>query len=202
MNIGDVQLLRKAVLAVGVCIGIAAFALTTSYSPAGSTPHEMIEWAGIVLIVICILGRTWTSLYIGGRKIAEVVDVGPYSVMRNPLYSFSILGAAGIGAQQGSVVMALLFGVLAWIAFRMVVSREEQFLTEVHGDIYTSYKARVPRFVPDPKLWRDVPTLTIAPPRVVATFMDAMIFLIAIPIAETFEWLQDLGFLPVLISLP
>ena len=41
----------------------------------------MIEWAGIVLIVACILGRTWASLYIGGRKIDALVMDGPYSTM-------------------------------------------------------------------------------------------------------------------------
>jgi protein-S-isoprenylcysteine O-methyltransferase Ste14 len=47
------------------------------------------------------------------RKIEELVTVGPYSVMRNPLYFFFILGGIGVGAQSGSVVVALICGVLA-----------------------------------------------------------------------------------------
>ena len=62
-------------------------------------PHlyALIEKAGLALIVICILGRTWCTLYIGGRKKRELINKGPYSVVRNPLYFFTTIGAAGIG---------------------------------------------------------------------------------------------------------
>ena len=202
LNIGEVQIVRKAVLAAGVAVGLLFFAVTNSYSPSGSNAHELIEWVGIVLIVICIIGRTWTSLYISGRKITELVEVGPYSVTRNPLYAFSILGAVGFGAQQGSILTAVTFGVLAWLAFNVVASREEHLLAELHGAAYADYQARVPRFLPNPRLWRDVPTLTVIPSRVAATAADAMIFLLAVPVAETFEWLQGIGVLPVLLLLP
>jgi protein-S-isoprenylcysteine O-methyltransferase Ste14 len=88
MNIAAVQTIRKLVLFAAVALGVFIFAVTNSRYPSGGTIHEMIEWFGIVLIVICILGRTWASLYIGGRKIDELVTVGPYSTMRNPLYFF------------------------------------------------------------------------------------------------------------------
>ncbi len=77
--------------------------------------------------MVCILGRTWTSLYIAGRKIEQFVTEGPYSVTRNPLYFFSILGGAGrggAGAQLGSIVSGLVFGVLAWMVFYVVVLQE------------------------------------------------------------------------------
>lgn len=202
MNISDVQIVRKAVLAAGIVVGLLFFAITNSYSPSGSNAHELIEWVGIVLIVVCIIGRTWTSLYISGRKITELVDVGPYSVTRNPLYTFSILGAVGFGAQQGSILTALTFGVLAWLAFAVVATREERLLDELHGAAYAGYRAQTPRFFPNLRLWRDVPTLTVIPSRVAATAADATIFLLAVPVAETFEWLQQIGVLPVLLVLP
>lgn len=164
--------------------------------------HEMIEWVGFVLITTCILGRTWASLYIGGRKIEELVTIGPYSVMRNPLYFFSILGGAGVGAQSGSIVVALICGVVAYLVFSVVVRQEEKVLLDRYGDVYRRFMARVPRFFPKPSLWRDEATLTIRPRRVVSTFLDALIFFLAIPIAEGLERLQDIGTLPVLLTLP
>lgn len=202
MNIAAVQTIRKIVLAIGIAVGIFVFAVTNSRHVTGSTAHELIEWVGFVLIVVCILGRTWSSLYIGGRKIEELVQTGPYSVMRNPLYFFSILGAAGVGAQSGSALIALICGVIALIVFRVVVGQEEKVLLERYGDIYRAFMTRVPRFFPKPSLWADDATLTIRPPRVVMTFADALVFLLAIPIAEGFEYLQDIGVLPVLLTLP
>jgi protein-S-isoprenylcysteine O-methyltransferase Ste14 len=202
MKIHTVQAIRKIVLYVAVALGVCIFSVTTSIYPSGETTHEMIEWLGIVLIVACILGRTWSSLYIGGRKIEEFVQTGPYSVTRNPLYFFSFLGAAGVGAQVGSVVLGLICAILAIIVFSMVVRQEEQVLLARYGETYRTYLARVPRFLPKPSLWRDEPTLTIRPPRVLMTFADALVFLLAVPLAEFFEYLQDTGAIPVLFTLP
>lgn len=202
MKIHTVQAIRKVVLYAAAAAGTFIFAVTNSIYPSGKTTHEMIEWLGIVLIVVCILGRTWSSLYIGGRKIEEFVQTGPYSVMRNPLYFFSFLGAAGIGMQVGSVTLGLICAALAWLVFYTVVRQEEQVLTDRYGAAYRDYLARVPRFLPDPKLWHDEPTLTIRPPRVLMTFADALVFLLAVPLAELFEHLQDTGAIPVLLRLP
>jgi protein-S-isoprenylcysteine O-methyltransferase Ste14 len=202
MNIAEVQNVRKLVLGVAIAIGTFMFAVTnTRYSSSGNV-HEHVEWLGIVAIVVCILGRTWCSLYIGGRKIVQFVSDGPYSVSRNPLYFFSILGAAGVGAQHGSLVAGLVFATLAWIVFYAVVLQEEKLLAERYGAAFARYKARVPRFLPNPHLWHDQPTLTIMPPKVLRTFADAMVFLLAVPVAEVFEQMQNMGLLPVLLRLP
>ncbi len=202
MKIHTVQAIRKVVFYIAALIGGFVFAVTTSVAPSGSMTHEMVEWLGIVLIVVCIIGRTWSSLYIGGRKIEEFVQTGPYSVMRNPLYFFSCLGAVGVGMQVGSVVLGLLTGLLAYAVFYVVVQREEDLLGERYGAAYAAYLAKVPRFFPNPFLWQDEPTLTIRPPRVTRTFLDALVFLLAVPGAEFFEQLQEAGVIPVLLKLP
>ena len=76
--------------------------------------HRRVAAAAVVAVVcavvalVCIVGRAWCSLYIGGRKKAEIVDRGPYSISRNPLYVFSFMGAFGVGAQTGSVTLACM----------------------------------------------------------------------------------------------
>lgn len=202
MTIAEVQLVRKFTLGLAVLVGILMFALTTSRAASGTTAHEMIEWVGIVLMVVCILGRTWCTLYIGGRKIDELVREGPYSISRNPLYVFSILGAAGAGAQLGSALAGAIFGVLAWLVFYVVVLQEEKLLLGHYAGVYENYKATVPRFWPDVRRWRDLPTVTVTPPRLLRTFFDAMFFLLTVPVAEMFEQLQNLHILPVLFRLP
>ena len=148
MSIARVQIVRKLILGVAILIGVLMFAVTNSTHPIGKPAREMIEWAGIAAIVVCILGRTWASLYIGGRKIEQFVTDGPYSVTRNPLYLFSIIGAAGAGAQLGSVLPALIFGLFTWIVFHFVVLQEESLLARLYGAEYEAYLRRVPRFCP------------------------------------------------------
>jgi protein-S-isoprenylcysteine O-methyltransferase Ste14 len=201
MTIASVQIIRKIVLGIAVLIGTLMFAFTNSSLEAGNSTHEMIEWFGIVAIVTCILGRTWASLYIGGRKIEQFVTNGPYSVMRNPLYFFSILGAAGAGAQLGSVIAGAVFGLLAWVVFYVVVLQEERLLLGRYGATFKDYMNTVPRFLPNPRLWHDEPTLVIIPPKVLRTFADALFFLLSVPLAEAFEQLQNIGVLPVLLRL-
>jgi protein-S-isoprenylcysteine O-methyltransferase Ste14 len=201
MTIASVQVVRKIVLGIAILIGTLMFAVTKSSLEAGDATHEMIEWVGIVAIVTCILGRTWTSLYIGGRKIEQFVTNGPYSVMRNPLYFFSILGAAGAGAQLGSIIAGVTFGVLAWAVFYVVVLQEERLLLGRYGAPFKDYMNTVPRFLPSPLLWHDEPTLVVMPPKVLRTFADALFFLLSVPLAEAFEQLQNMGVLPVLLRL-
>jgi protein-S-isoprenylcysteine O-methyltransferase Ste14 len=202
LKINKVQTIRKAVLFGGIVAGTALIAVTTSTHPGGGRTHEFIEWVGIVLIVTCILGRTWTSLYIGGRKIEQLVQNGPYSMCRNPLYFFSVLGAAGVGAQVGTVTLAVLCAVIAWAVFAVVVRQEERLLSDRYGADFAEYRQSVPRFLPSLRLWRDEPSLTIRQPRVLRTFADALLFLLSVPIAELFEALQGAGLLPVLLHLP
>jgi hypothetical protein len=170
--------------------------------PDGQFAHEGIEVTGIILIVLCILGRTWCSVYIAGRKDVNLVTVGPYSVSRNPLYFFSILGAVGVGAQFGTFTSALVVGLLAWFVFELVVAQEERSLKEVYGQVYNDYLSRVPRFLPRWSQWRGVATIEIDPQRVTRTFLDACVFLLAIPLAEGLEYLQDTGAISVLFRLP
>jgi protein-S-isoprenylcysteine O-methyltransferase Ste14 len=201
MRLSPVQAARKAALWVLVLAMIAGMGVIGT--PVGQRGlHEGIEWAGRLLIAVCIVGRCWCTLYIGGRKIAELVRIGPYSMMRNPLYTMSFIGAAGVGAQTGSLVMAAVFLVVAWVVFRLVVSREERFLIDRFGAPYEDYLRTVPRFLPNVRLWNSPEWLEVRPDRVVLTFIDGLWFLAAIPLAEGLEWLQTSGYVPVLLRLP
>jgi protein-S-isoprenylcysteine O-methyltransferase Ste14 len=202
LSLTTIQLIRKAVLLVIAVGGIFLTVLVSSRWPDGGFAHEGIEFVGFCLIVFCIVGRTWCSFYIGGLKNKSLIDVGPYSVSRNPLYFFSIIGAVGIGAQLGSVVIGLLAGVVTWAVFYVLVFSEERSLRAQFGETYREYLVRVPRFFPKLSLWRDVETLSIRPGIVRATFLDACIFLVSIPFAESFDYLHGIGIVPVLFQVP
>jgi protein-S-isoprenylcysteine O-methyltransferase Ste14 len=199
---GPNQAARKALIALAIIFAVSFLFVSASYEADGSLVHESLEWIGILLIVVCILGRTWCTLYIGGRKNTELVTVGPYSICRNPLYTFSIIGAIGVGAQFGSVIVALVCGFFIWIVFRWTASREEAALALGFQDDFRRYAARVPRFLPNFSLWQSPTTLVVHRRAMRATFLDALIFLTAIPLMEFFEYLHDSGILPVYLKLP
>ena len=194
------QTIQRLVPGVAIVTGLLIFAVTNSLYPDRSGIHAMIRWIGVGAIVVCIFGRTFCSFYMDGRN--DLVTEGPYSVTRNPYYYFSMLGAGGVGAQTGSVVLGLIFGVMAWIVFYVWVLQEERTMAKRYGAAFASYKASVPRLLPNPFLWRDVATLTFPAPNVLRPLADTMLFLLSVPIAKTVGHLQDLGLLPVLLSLP
>lgn len=202
INLTAVQSIRKGVLLAFIVAGIAFVLVGDSRWSSGTFLHEGIEYIGLALIVLCICGRMICTLYIGGRKIESLVADGPYSIVRNPLYTLSIIGAVGAGAQLGSFVLALTTGAVAALVFLLVILKEEQMLAGRFGRTYEDYVARVPRLVPNFSLWRDIDKVEVSPRLVRITALDASVFLLSIPLAEGFEYLHDIGLLPTLISLP
>lgn len=197
------RVLRKQIMLVCIALLIGIMAIGASAAETGEMLHEMIEWVGILLIFICVFGRTACTLYIGGRKATALTEIGPYSVTRNPLYVFSVIGAIGVGAQFGSVMLAIAAGALAWLIMHVfLVRKEEAALLERFGKPYAEYCRRVPRYWPDFSLWHEPASIVVSVPRVARTFLDASLFLLAVPLAECFEQLQRLGLIPVLFHLP
>jgi protein-S-isoprenylcysteine O-methyltransferase Ste14 len=201
-SLGAFQRLRRAVLAVLLAACLAVLLVGQSMVPPGTVFHETVEMAGVLAIFLGIVGRLWSTLYIGGRKAAVLVTGGPYSITRNPLYLFSTLAAAGVGAQMGSVLAAALFATLCAAAFHVVILREERFLRQALGPDYAAYCARVPRFWPRLDLYEEGDTGRFEPSRLRQTLLDGLVFLVAMPVFELIDEAQASGLLPVLFRLP
>ncbi len=182
-------------------IGLSAILLVTHHAWADFRVSFVIRSVGIALITFGIVGRMWSTLYIGGRKSNEVVTDGPYSVMRNPLYFFSSVAAFGVGAQTGSITLALLVGALCVVAFLIVIEREEAFLSQAFGQPYANYIARVPRFFPRISLFRDPETVTVLTKLVYRTLADGLVFFVAVPLLILVDYAQTVGWLPIFLRL-
>ncbi len=201
-GLSEYQRMRRLVLAVIIVAMFAALLFGQSMFPPESTVHETIEMFGVLLIFLGIVGRLWSTLYIGGRKSAEVVTGGPYSITRNPLYVFSTVAAIGVGAQMGSFLAMIGFGVLCAAAFHVVILREEKFLSGALGAPYKAYMARVPRFFPKLSLYQEGDTGSFRPRLLLNTLLDGLVFLVAMPVFEAIDGAQMAGTLPVLFRLP
>lgn len=183
--------------------GVLFAALTLFVGPAiGNEAHEVIEMAGVALVIACVAGRMWSILYIGGRKNSDLVTAGPYSMTRNPLYFFSTVGAAGVGLMLGSFVMAGALGLVAWLALGYTASREAGYLRSLFGTAYDDYARVTPMFWPKPSLYREPAQASFSPQTLRRTFLDGLVFLLVFPLVELIEYAQEAGYLPVLLTLP
>jgi len=120
-----------------------------------STPTA-IAWsmAAIVLIGLAFtwwarihLGRLWSSS-VTRKADHHVVDTGPYSIVRHPIYTGIILASIATAALRGTAVAWL--GVAAMTTGWVIKARlEEEFLREQLGpENYGEYARRVPMLVP------------------------------------------------------
>jgi len=162
----------------------------------------VVWWLGYGLLIAAMLGRALCTLFIGGRKNTEILAIGPYAVVRNPLYVASFLGVLGLGLAWGMIT--LLVGlVLAFVLYyRQVVAREEAFLRDLFGVAFDAYCAKTPRWWPDRSLWQTPEAISVQPKFVLITLRDAAWFVLALPLIELIKYAQAAGYLPVLWLLP
>ena len=137
-----------AVLAGGLLV------TRSTWADEAPVPAAMLMCAGLFLTGVAAAGRLWCSLYIAGKKNRALVTEGPYSMCRNPLYFFSLLGAAGAVMATGMISVTLGLAALFLLYYRPVIRAEEIRLAGLFGDEYRSYCARVPRFLPRRRLLR------------------------------------------------
>lgn len=161
--------------------------------------HEVREVLGTLLVIAGVLGRFWAILYAGGRKNVEVVQSGPYSMCRHPLYLFSTIAVTGFGVLLGSAILTILLGTVTYAVLRMTAAREEAHLREAFGPAYDLYAARVPAIIPDPALFHSPPEWTFEVSQLRRNFRDALVFLTFIPLAELMEYLHETG---AVVSIP
>jgi len=201
-HLSIVQVRRRNTLTVYGVLLVCLLPFLSSTWPAESWMHQGVEWAGLGLILLAIAGRCWCILYLGGHKGAELIDQGPYSISRNPLYLFSMLAVAGIGAQSGSLLLGPILALFVYAVFNNVIAEEERLLSKAFGQGYADYCARVPRFGPRLSGWKSQEQVLISVSGLGRTMRDAVPYLLALPLFELIEWGQGTGWFPVLIRLP
>jgi protein-S-isoprenylcysteine O-methyltransferase Ste14 len=184
---------------------LALCPLVAVSSPLAGRPEwlaELFESLGIICLVVCLVGRGWASVYVAGRKNHELVVLGPYSIVRNPLYVFSFIGVLGIGLVSGMMTLLLAAAVAFAAFYRVVVRREEAYLAGLHGGRFARYAHSVPRWFPKFSAWRDVPALEVQPRLIAIHLRDSGLFFLAYLFFEMRDLMQALGMLPALVHLP
>jgi protein-S-isoprenylcysteine O-methyltransferase Ste14 len=198
VNLNKNRMLGSRVLVVLVVL--AAF-LTRPAIPEGTVLYGALKLTGFLLLMACAFGRIYSTAFIGGIKNKELVTVGAYSMHRNPLYFYSLLGAAGVGLMSVQVTsFAMIFGGF-FLLYAGLISREEKFLEEKFGDEFTRFKARVPRLLPDFRKYNAPAELLFQPKFFTKAVWDAVWWFAPVPLFELAKYLQHARIIKPLFSV-
>ena len=129
--------------------------------------------AGCCTMVVGEAVRFWCQRYIGGASRtrgyspgAELVNGGPYSMVRNPLYVANLLLTLGTALLSGRPLFVVAAAAVFLAQYIPIVRWEESRLTAQFGDAYTQYQAAVPRWVPRSRPRPDAPGASAEKPSV------------------------------------
>jgi protein-S-isoprenylcysteine O-methyltransferase Ste14 len=113
---------------------------------------------GFFGVAVCSLGLTfcfWARRTLGGnwsgtvtlKKGHELIQRGPYRLVRHPMYTgilLALLGAAVTVGQAGNFLGVALLAA----AFRWKTNLEESYMTRHFGRRYSDYSKKVKRLIP------------------------------------------------------
>ena len=185
----------------GVLVLFLALFTTGSFSQ-GSLTDALLEMSGLFLLTICSIGRLWALLYISGYKKLELITEGPYSMVRHPLYVFSLIGAIGIGLASENILVLAALVIFYLLYYPLTVLVEEKKLVDKFDQAYLDYIKRTPRFLPKLSLYKSGVQYQINADLFVKSLANGMWFIWIYILLNFIETLQQNGFIPVLLRVP
>ena len=115
----------------------------------------VIEIIGTILLGLGIILMIWGLLtfalahtaILPMRPASRIVDHGPYRFTRNPMYVGMSLAYIGGAFVMNSVWALIVFPVVIALLSRLVIAREERYLSSAFGEEYDDYRRRVRRWL-------------------------------------------------------
>ncbi len=113
-------------------------------------------YVAVILVIISIFLEGWTSYTLlkfggGGTSFSDppsnLVSLGPYKVVRHPMYLGNILGLIGLSLLLNSFSF-LACSIFIIIDIHLWVTKEEENLTSQYGQEYLAYTKKTPKFFP------------------------------------------------------
>jgi protein-S-isoprenylcysteine O-methyltransferase Ste14 len=140
---------------------LAAALLWVEHVPIAWLDRRLFPWAAwefwiaASITALGLLFTVWARLSIGRNWSAvvtikqghELIDTGPYALVRHPIYTGLLVAFIGSAFARGEwrAALAVLIALAAlWRKLRL----EEHWLTERFGQRYVAYSRRVPALMP------------------------------------------------------
>ncbi len=129
-----------------------------------SDPYRPVIYLGFILLTLGELCRVWAVSYAGGRTRTTKVGApklctsGPFAYVRNPLYIGNMIIYSGVVLIAGGPLVLLMLGITLLffiIQYSLIVSLEQETLTNLFGKEYLIYCENVPALIPRLTPWKD-----------------------------------------------
>jgi protein-S-isoprenylcysteine O-methyltransferase Ste14 len=137
------RILLSAILFVGLVSKDLAY---------GFKPHDWVNIRdpygvlGVFFVIAGLALRSWAAGIL--HKNSRLTTVGPYSLIRNPLYAGSFLMMLGFCLLLDNVWDISLIVVPVVILYVVKVRQEEKLLANLFPSEWPAYYASTPRFIP------------------------------------------------------
>lgn len=137
---------------------IVAALLLIPAKPLPPALSTSLGWLGVLLVMGGELLRLWAVHHIGAisrtrsDRLGPLVDTGPFSLLRNPLYVGNMMLWLGFAVSARLFWLAPLVAILLALEYHAIVRWEERLLESRLGAAYRAYAERVPRWVPQLRL--------------------------------------------------
>lgn len=162
---------------------------------------DIIFICGITLVGIGAIGRLWCALYISGYKDRILIQSGPYSICRHPLYFFSLLGVLGIGLATETLTIPVIILIGFILFYPLLMDHEEKSLSKIFGKEFQSYFQRTPKFFPKFSLFNTPEECNVCIKVFTRALIRSFFFIWMIGLLELIEGIQKSGIVPTLFSL-
>ena len=142
-------------LAFGFSIACVLVSPLVNAVGVGRLP-EPFAWSGLAIMVGAVGVRVWAARTLGASYTRtlrtstgqQLVQAGPYRLIRHPGYAASIALWLGAGLATSNLVIVLLVLAVVSAAYRARIVAEEAMLLDAFGEDYRAYSRRTWRLIP------------------------------------------------------
>lgn len=114
---------------------------------------SMLVGYALLFIGVGLFIEGWRELYRAHQQ-RRLASSGLYALVRHPQYTGLFIGLFGEGVVHWPTLFSVvLFPLIVFVYVRLAY-REERSMVDRFGDLYRTYRAQVPMFVPQRTRWR------------------------------------------------
>jgi protein-S-isoprenylcysteine O-methyltransferase Ste14 len=196
---------KRTRIRLSIIFGVAVFLFfcvsRSGWEGQAPVVAAVLFFVGILLVGLATIGRAWCSLYIAGYKNKALVVDGPYSISRNPLYLFSLIGLVGVGLCSETLLIPTILVIGFALYYPGVIRKEENKLLELYAQDCRDYMATTPRFFPRLSQLREPKQYTVNPKVFRKHVFESMLFVWIVGMLELAEALQHVGWIHTVLKI-